>query len=742
MNNANQSNHIYPLIWLTLIAVMLASVISGCAKQSEKSTEIATSSTSTTVSDSTTTVNSLNSFRFTSAENRFAAYKPVQVKYTPSVKMEAVKPDFSNVYKYDGWYFSPKEKGLLKRNHFVSRPSQRFAMYELYEDKTLPAFISSDVILHAYHQMFDKTLMLSERRFNRDLKKLTSAMYLASLEEFKLAQDKKIKEAARRNAAYFGVASKLLGLSVEAPAEITELVEAEINLIKRHNGFSTSPILEYDEDYSQFVPRGHYTKSDDLRRYFKAMMWYGRMGFYIKTVEASRGGARRSIDPALVNSHTRQALLITRLVKWASFGKERQSVLADWQSIYEPTAFFVGYSDDLNLHDYIALVDKVYGGRPSDDKIAGDVLLQKFIAEAAKYKTPRISSTGLGLSAGDEVCFKFMGQRLIPDSYIFQNLVFPETERGMPRGLDIPAALGSHRAYKILDREYKETKDVLYVKKMAVLKKEFSNLNESTWTQNLYWGWLYSLKSLFGKKDAGYPVFMRSEAWKDKSLNTFLGSWAELRHDTVLYGKQSETLLRGLPGDVPVNVDVYVEPNPELYARLLALTEMTKDGLKARGLLNKGSLLDKRLNEFASLLRVCKSVSEKELSNTPISKEENDYFKDFDKTLKSFDYRFDYLDDSATPLTGGWDEDNDQVVVDVHTDTNTDSCLEVATGKPAEIFVIAPVGGKPVLFKGASFTYYEFTRRISKRMTNEEWWEDLMMQRVPSQPAWTRSFSD
>jgi hypothetical protein len=27
------------------------------------------------------------------------------------------------------------------------------------------------------------------------------------------------------------------------------------------------------------VPRAHYTKSDILKQYFKAMMWYGRMTF-------------------------------------------------------------------------------------------------------------------------------------------------------------------------------------------------------------------------------------------------------------------------------------------------------------------------------------------------------------------------------------------------------------------------------------------------------------------------------
>ena len=32
---------------------------------------------------------------------------------------------------------------------------------------------------------------------------------------------------------------------------------------------------------------------------------------------------------------------------------------------------------------------------------------------------------------------------------------------------------------------------------------------------------------------------MQSDAWLDKQLNTSLGSWTELKHDTILYAKQA-----------------------------------------------------------------------------------------------------------------------------------------------------------------------------------------------------------
>ncbi|GAH96290.1 unnamed protein product, partial [marine sediment metagenome] len=69
------------------------------------------------------------------------------------------------------------------------------------------------------------------------------------------------------------------------------------------------------------------------------------------------------------------------------------------------------------------------------------------------------------------------------------------------------------------------------------------------WKQNLYWRWLYALLPLLEEnKDVDLPCFIQSPAWVDKELQTVLGSWTELRHDTILYAKQSYTMAgKGMP---------------------------------------------------------------------------------------------------------------------------------------------------------------------------------------------------
>ena len=59
------------------------------------------------------------------------------------------------------------------------------------------------------------------------------------------------------------------------------------------------------------------------------------------------------------------------------------------------------------------------------------------------------------------------------------------------------------------------------------------------------------------------PESMRTAAWQRKQLRTQLASWAELRHDNVLYGKQSYT---GVPAcEYPAG---YVEPYPRFFSTL------------------------------------------------------------------------------------------------------------------------------------------------------------------------------
>jgi len=668
-----------------------------------------------------------------SINTEFGIYVPYTVSVVPNLPSYTINPNLSNVTNSALFQFTDREKELLAKNGFVAGPTRYKQIYDVYNDcqkNNIPIFVTTDSMLHVYHILYDYTLRILEtRKLYDDLEKLNSTMLKSTVSQYDRATDPKAKTSILKNLAYFTVANVLLNPSTAIPAQVKDMVDAELILIDAHKGFDPSPIFGYDEDYSQYVPRGHYTRNEKLSRYFKSMMWYGRMMFRI----SPREGKEKAIEETL------QAILIISAVKNASIGAE--SVLEVWDRIYEPTVFFVGKSDDLNIYEYMEIMEKIYGpdyASISPDTLADVTKIESFIEEAKNYRSPMINSTLVWQGEDIGVVtkgFRFMGQRFIPDSYMFQQLVHDKVSyRMFPKGLDILAIMGSERAYNILINVFQENSYPKYTEQIAKLKDAFAKMDDEVWAQNLYWNWLYVLMPLLEQKGAGYPIFMQNVAWVDKDLSTALGSWTELRHDTILYAKQSYTMKTSLP-PTPQLIKGYVEPNPELYARLAALAKFTSDGLSARGLL---------LNEFADkfrqledLLLSLKEISELELTNQPLSRDQYGLVVNIGKTLESI---MTFPPDISSEIENQEDE-NMAIVADVHTDPNSSQVLEEGVGYPMNIFVVVPVDGELRITQGTIFSYYEFEWPMSNRLTDGEWQKKLTAD-PPALPIWTGSFID
>ncbi len=653
-------------------------------------------------------------------QGKFATFQPMSTTVNPSLGSYGAS-DLSKVALIDNMGVDDAGKQALSQNLFYMRPSTDAQIYDVYKslkDAGQPAFVTTDSVLHTYHILFDYSLRILEvDKFSPALIDVTKHMLAESITQMNSGVAA-LATPATKNVAFFGVAISLLGESPNLPPQAEGLVEKELSLINGHAGAASSPIFGYEEDYSQYVPRGHYTRNDTLKNYFKAMMWFGRMSFRIQTTDMDAN-----------KEQTRMAIMITLALK---------DVFDQWKSIYEPTVFYVGEADDLTVFDYNQLIIDVYGNSMALSDLADDTKLMDFIGRASKLKSPKIQSTGAE-QIDETKGFRFMGQRFIPDSYMFQELVYDKVStlsnpRYFPMGLDVMAVLGSARAYELLDKVYDQTQYDNYAKQMESLKAQFAAFKDDTWTQNLYWCWLYCLMALLNEKGDGYPSFMKSTAWTDKELDTSLGSWTELRHDTILYAKQSYATL-GMAMPPQTKPHGYVEPNPELYGRLSSLVSMTSDGLKSRGL-----LLDEfadKLTSLNSLLASLKAISEKELTNASLSDDEYSLIENVGGTLQG-------IITFSSAVADEIESDTDQrmaVVADVHTDLNTNQVLEEGVGNPEYIFVIVPVNGSLTLTKGAAFSYFEFKQPVSDRLTDEAWQQMLTDNKAPEAPSWTKSFT-
>ena len=290
------------------------------------------------------------------------------------------------------------------------------------------------------------------------------------------------------------------------------------------------------------------------------------------------------------------------------------------------------------------------------------------------------------------------------------------------------AVLGSGCAEAILredgDTEY-EGMNTSYDKQLEELKMEFAGFNIAEWNRNLYWSWLYTLKPLLNEFGDGYPTFMQTEAWQKKELQTSLASWTELRHDTILYAKQSCTPPTCAP---PQPIIGYVEPVPEFYARLLRLTEMTEDGLTDLDILNATE--KKRLQSLERILNRLINISTDELENRELTEADYEFIRDFGGHL---DYVVTGVDTEGKETT---------IVADVHTDCNTGMVLEEGVGYVKLILVAYRVpDGRILLGAGPVFSYYEFKHPMDDRLTDEAW-KEMLQSNPPDVPEWVREIAD
>ncbi|MCR4867833.1 MAG: DUF3160 domain-containing protein [Lachnospiraceae bacterium] len=663
-------------------------------------------------------------------------YDSDAIKYNPNVAAYKPKADLSDVYDIERVYLGDEAREKLARNNFVvayGSEAEFFDLYEFNRYAQYASFVTTDSMMHTYHLYFAMLQENTERNYlYGNIERLSKRMYDNCLAQYEELKDSEWEEASRLNTAYFAIACTLLETDIDIPEEVKETVDAEIKKINASDTVAFSEITGAMEDYSQYKPRGYYDGDELLERYFKAMMLFGHLNFAQKD-----------------ETNNRCALLMTLAMD--------EEAYKEWDAVYEVTSFFVGASDDNGYYEYLPLIDEAYGQGISASDLIGDKKgWDRFDELTASLEAPAINSEIFADDEGktdkneESKGYRFMGQRFTLDAAILDKLICGNvkqaddgSKRMLPDALDIPAAMGSDMALSViadegLDRypNYYDQMD----KAKAVVKKADEDGYRS---RSLYGGWLYTLNPILIKKGEGYPSFMTNDEWQKKSLESYLGSYTELKHDTVLYAKQAMAEMGG--GDDTVYDDRgYVEPEPELYDRLYTLTQNTSDGLDKLGVISNEDKEGLRLlGELAKSLR---DISIKELNNESLSDDEYELIRGYGGSLEHFwkdtlknKTDKEYIDSREFPMA---------LVTDIATDPNG-SCLQLGIGGASTIYVIFPIDGQLHIGRGGVFNFYQFEQPISDRMTDKEWRIKLGMSMDDNdeyhfeeveQPAWTQSY--
>src|SRR6185369_13187245 len=146
----------------------------------------------------------------------------------------------------------------------------------------LPVFISTDAVLQAWHRTYDAMLEeIEETYLFNGFETLLDRM-AAQLSDGALDVGNDLQNSVR-DADYFIAVARSLLAGTNAPgisrlgqdtrvAETWADIQAE-QLRTKPDFFGQCRVV----DFSQFKVRGHYTHSERLRRYFKCVMWLGRI---------------------------------------------------------------------------------------------------------------------------------------------------------------------------------------------------------------------------------------------------------------------------------------------------------------------------------------------------------------------------------------------------------------------------------------------------------------------------------
>ncbi|HKQ77868.1 MAG TPA: DUF3160 domain-containing protein [Blastocatellia bacterium] len=587
------------------------------------------------------------------------------------------------------------------------------ARYELEAEHGGALYITPDLAFERVHFFFSAALEeIEEKRLSHELGEILDDLEEGLRNARSRAREGIVGELLARNEAHIKVARCLL--NDHAPPS-SGPVEEEMKLILAADSTAVSPVMGYLEDYTQYIARGHYTKSEGMERYFRAMTWLGRAAFYVESNPAA------GIDEESATRLTAQAMLLIAI------GSRIKSVSRRLTKFESAMTALVGESDDLTLAEADSLISHVAGARWTELENESDyatIIGARQVEQARAWmrsnaRRPRI----LGAHAAEgrvspPLSIRVIGQRFSVDSYTFQNLTFDRVKdltlseaerrrrpsntpsppaqpapalpitlsvtkqkrqvRGMPRGLDFLMALGSKLARAELARGL-DDRYAGYAEQSERLRTEIPAMLESS--------------------DSFTAHYLRAvqNALRDEtplSLNSAMGAWILLRYDLSAYIKQSYTSIpKGLAPRRPAQAilpPIYVAPAASVFKELSRSVESVAEHMEsaapARAL---------RLIEALKLL--ASRAGSGALAN--------------DEAREIFSIMFRQQNNGSSV-----------VITDAHSDPISGEVLQAALGAGRNSPFTTKDGKQAT---GVIFTCYEFRRPASQRMNDEQWRKEL-----------------
>ena len=630
-----------------------------------------------------------------------------------------------NVLKLAARDLSSTEQAMLDQRGLVilgKDPIQSFHVgYTALFHAHQPVYVTADSLLYAWHASYDKILIELE------LDALVPALD-AMLDGLRQRLATPAVEADPKVRAdvdvYLGVAQSLLRGAVQPsvaggdPSQIAALFDRGV----KAEGLAFQLFGQDAQfDWSMLKPRGHYTELPRLQQYFRAMSWLGRAEVQI---------AKRSSphEPWVVNRRALGgALLIGALFD--------DALRARWHAIDTTVNQLVGPADSMSLPGLETAVASLHG----------EVAAMSDVDIAAAFEKPAEQKihTQLAQVGEGSIAFLLLGQRYVFDASVLGALVAgsitTQPDRLMPTPLDVAdAVFHSPTAHALLAPELARY-GAPYAHALAAKAAEPLPDN------SLAHLWLGALRELSpdAARDTKLPAPLASEPFGRRILQTQLASWAELRHDNLLYTKQSFTAEMGC--EFP---SAYVDPYPAFYAKLGAMATRARTaiaGLPFRS--HNAQAIDHYFDGMAKTMARLGTIAERERANKPMTDDDLQFIDH----MVSLDGRSIVCSTTIDPK--GWYAElffdqkealwHTPIIADVHTQptdevgTMVGHVLHVGTGMPRlmAITIKHDGGAHTQTYRGLVSSYGELITDNFQRLTDEDW-RTRIKDHMVGTPAW------
>jgi len=507
------------------------------------------------------------------------------------------------------------------------------------------------------------------------------------------------------------VAARLAAASKGLPEDVAAALEAEVRAVLAAEGMEQSPLFgKYapgkPADYTQFKPRSHYTANDTLGGYFRAMMYLGRTGYELTGDEALGDAALAALAMARTSS-------------------DGTRPIDTWSAIMEITGFFAGQSDDITYTEFRAWIAETLGSAALDPAtaIAGETTA-KLADQLTKLRPPQIvSNVHTDLESSPDSAppaFRIFGQRFTWDARVLDRFTrdSPQAMPSLPTALMVPAAFGDPLGEKLVREQLAENPKhaASFDTRLPEIRKELAGVADADWFASMAAKQLHVISTLARARGETFPAFMRSPEFAAKNLETQLGSFTQLKHDTVLYAKQvyAEAGEGGDDDKMPPVVKGLVQPDLPFWREMERLARFTADGFSRHKLTPDADEEYSRFRDFATRISTLRQIAEKQAAAIPLSDDEWETIR----TISFGDMEMP-MDAYGEPSPG---DGKNAIVTDIATDGYTGQILFQALGRP--FVMLALVGGADGdrMVAGLAYRHHEFSRAIDDgRMTNEEW---------------------